>query len=121
MRNLVLIAEDDEISYQFLFTVLSKFNIPTIRAKNGEEAVKICEENNNIKLVMMDIKMPKLDGLKATQEIKAKLPHLIVIAQTAYALNSEKAELLSKGCDDYIAKPIEIDILLRKLKKYIDF
>jgi CheY-like chemotaxis protein len=120
-KNLVLIAEDDEVSYQFLLTLLSKFDIPAIRAYNGQEAIDLCISNPDIKLVMMDIKMPKLDGLSATQVIKQHRPELIIVAQTAYALNSEKAELLREGCDDYISKPIEMNLLINLLRKYLDF
>jgi hypothetical protein len=119
-KNLVVIAEDDDISYQFLNTVLDKYGIPSVRVKNGVDAIKICLENEDVKLVLMDIKMPKLDGLKATIKIKAERPDLIIIAQTAYALNSEKAELLREGCDDYLSKPIELDALVDVLKKYFD-
>ncbi len=119
-KNLVVIAEDDDISYQFLNTVLDKYGIPSIRVKNGVDAIKICLENEDVKLVLMDIKMPKLDGLKATIKIKEGKPDLIIIAQTAYALNSEKAELLREGCDDYLSKPIELDALVDVLKKYFD-
>ncbi|MDT3740355.1 MAG: response regulator [Candidatus Kapabacteria bacterium] len=119
-KNLVVIAEDDDISYQFLNTVLDKYGIPSVRVKNGVDAIKICLENEDVKLVLMDIKMPKLDGLKATIKIKEGKPDLIIIAQTAYALNSEKAELLREGCDDYLSKPIELDALVDVLKKYFD-
>ena len=119
-KNLVVIAEDDDISYQFLNTVLDKYGIPSVRVKNGVDAIKICLENEDVKLVLMDIKMPKLDGLKATIKIKAERPDLIIIAQTAYALNSEKAEPLREGCDDYLSKPIELDALVDVLKKYFD-
>ena len=119
-KNLVVIAEDDDISYQFLNTVLDKYGIPSVRVKNGVDAIKICLENEDVKLVLMDIKMPKLDGLKATIKIKSERPDLIIIAQTAYALNSEKAELLHEGCDDYLSKPIELDALVDVLKKYFD-
>ncbi|MBX3044451.1 MAG: response regulator [Candidatus Kapabacteria bacterium] len=120
-KNLVLIAEDDDISYQFLNTVFGRFNVQCIRAKNGTEAIEMCKTNPDINLVMMDIKMPKLDGLSATKEIKAFRPELVVVAQTAYALNSEKAELLREGCDDYISKPIDMDLLVNIVKKYLSF
>lgn len=117
--NLVLIAEDDEVSYQFLNTVFSKLNIPTLRAKTGTEAIDICKSNMDVNLVLMDIKMPILDGLSATKEIKAHRPDLIIVAQTAYALNSEKAEFLRDGCDDYLSKPIDLDSLFNIIRKYL--
>lgn len=118
-ENLVLIAEDDDISYQFLSTVFTKFGVPHLRASTGTDAIKIINENSNIKLIMMDIKMPHLDGLSATKSIKQSRPEVIVVAQTAYALNSEKAELLREGCDDYISKPIDIEKLKQILINYL--
>lgn len=117
--NIVLIAEDDDVSFQFLSTVLSKMGIGTIRAANGQQAVDIIANNDEIKLILMDIKMPKLDGLAATKAIKSVKPDMIIVAQTAYALNSEKAKFLREGCDEYISKPIDIDILRNILLKYI--
>ncbi|MFA7627440.1 MAG: response regulator, partial [Candidatus Kapaibacterium sp.] len=89
-------------------------------AKNGEQAVNICLNSPEVKIVFMDIKMPKLDGLSATKRIKAVRPDVIIIAQTAYALNSEKAELLREGCDDYISKPIDMDLFIKIVKKYLN-
>lgn len=119
MNNLVMIAEDDEVSFQFLKTVLSKLGIDTLHADNGLEAIELVRNNPKINLVLMDIKMPELDGLQATREIKAIRPELTVIAQTAYALNSERAQFLREGCDDYISKPIEIDTLMKIINKYL--
>jgi CheY-like chemotaxis protein len=110
-KNLILVAEDDEVSFQFLNVVLEKIGIGCIRANNGVQAIEIMKSHPEIKLVMMDIKMPKLDGLSATKAIKSIRPDIIIVAQTAYALNSEKAKFLREGCDAYISKPIDIDLL----------
>ena len=71
-----------------------------------------------ISLVLMDLKMPVMDGFEATKEIKLFRPDLPVIAITAYALSGDENRALEAGCDDYIAKPFEREILLYKLKKY---
>ncbi|GAB1372682.1 hypothetical protein MASR1M45_27450 [Candidatus Kapaibacterium sp.] len=117
-KQLVLIAEDDVVSSQFLKTVFNKLGVDTLTASDGLETVEYVKKNPDITLVMMDIKMPGLDGLSATRQIKLIRPELKIIAQTAYALNSERAQFLSEGCDDYISKPIEIDLLMRMLKKH---
>ena len=67
----------------------------------------------------MDLKMPVMDGLSATQELKKLRPHIPVIAQTAYALSNDKEEVLAKGCDNYISKPIDKQILIETIAKYL--
>jgi CheY-like chemotaxis protein len=76
-------------------------------ARNGSEAVEIVKENNKIDLVLMDIKMPVMDGLEATKQIKAINPDLKIIAVTAYAANDDRFMCLNAGCDDYITKPFK--------------
>jgi len=115
---LVLIAEDDNINYLYLETVLSKSKIKLIRANNGIEALELCEKYPDIKLVLMDIKMPFMNGYDATRKIKQQYPNLPVIAQTAYAMNEDRDKASEAGCDDYIAKPIKKAELLALIDKY---
>ncbi|NOY95148.1 MAG: PAS domain S-box protein [Chlorobi bacterium] len=112
----ILIVEDDEISFKFLQILLEKSGVHTFWAKNGKAAIKICNENPNINLVLMDINMPVMNGLEATMEIKKSNPALPIIAQTAYATAGERERSLESGCDDYIAKPIKQEELWEKLK-----
>lgn len=116
----ILIAEDDDISYEYLEMILNKENITTVRAKNGLEAVEICRARNDISLILMDIKMPIINGLKATIMIKEFRPDLPIIAQTAYAFESEKDEAIQNGCDGYLTKPIDKDELLSIISNYIN-
>lgn len=118
-ENLILIAEDDETSYRLLLTAIKKFNLVTLRANNGQEAVEYVENNKNISLVLMDIKMPVMDGLEATSLIKKMRPDLPVIAQTAYAFNEDVEKAREAGCDDHISKPIIASKLDNLLKKYL--
>jgi CheY-like chemotaxis protein len=110
---LVLIVEDDEVNALFLETVLLKSNINTIRAVNGIEAVEICAVNNDINLVLMDIKLPLMNGYEATRRIKKTKPDLPIIAQTAYAMNEDREKAIEAGCDGYISKPIIVSELLK--------
>ncbi len=114
----VLIAEDDNINYLYLETVLSKSNIRILRANNGIEAVELCEKYPEIKLVLMDLKMPFMNGYEATRRIKQRFPELIVIAQTAYAMNEDRIKASEAGCDDYITKPIKKSELLAIIERY---
>ncbi len=108
----ILIAEDDEVSTKLLIEVLKNLKTNYITAKNGNEAVKVCSENLDIDLVLMDIKMPDMSGYEATKLIKKTRPELIVVAQTAHAVPGDKEKALKAGCDDYISKPIVQDDLL---------
>jgi len=77
-----------------------------ITAVNGQEAVDICKEHKNIDLVMLDIKMPVMDGYDALKEIRRILPGIRIIAETSYALSGDKRKILAAGFDGYLPKPI---------------
>jgi two-component system cell cycle response regulator DivK len=115
----VLIVEDDLYNHSYLEELLSNTNIKILHAWDGEEAVAIVEKHHDISLVLMDIRMPVMDGLRATQIIKNIRPKLPVIAQTANALNQDRKFALDAGCDDYLSKPIERDVLMRKISTYL--
>ena len=106
-RNLkVLIAEDDETS-DFLITKMLQLDAREIlHAKTGRQTVETCRKNPDIGLIMMDIRMPDLDGYEATRQIRQFNKKVIIIAQTAYAMLGEREKAKQAGCNDYIAKPI---------------
>jgi len=117
----VLIAEDDEVNFFYLSTIIRKINgnINIIHAKNGPEVIDICRNNNNIDLVLMDIKMPKVNGLDATRKIKEFAPDLKIIVQSAYSTLKDRHDALMAGCDDYLEKPVNIDLLKDIMNKVI--
>lgn len=116
----ILIVEDDKLSYQFLDTVLRQRGYKTFLLKNGKEAVDYLKSpDNNICLVFMDIKLPVMNGIDATIEIRKFLPDIPIIAQTAFAFMEDKNKIIEAGCTDYISKPIEIDALISLLNKYL--
>lgn len=115
----VLIAEDVDDNYLFLKTFLRKTKINVLWAKDGKETIDICRENDKIDIVLMDIRMPFIDGYEATRKIKEFRPNLPIIAQTAYALNSDYQKVFDAGCDEYITKPILGKILFQKMKKFL--
>lgn len=120
--TLILIAEDDETSFNYIKAVLklAGYN-KLIRARDGIEAVDICSKNKNIKLVLMDIKLPGMNGLDATHNIKKNRPNLPIIAQTANAFTHDREEALQAGCDAFISKPMRkedlYEIIARCLKQ----
>jgi PAS domain S-box-containing protein len=117
----VLIAEDDEISYVLLRESLRMKNIITYRAKNGQEAVDMIKNQSDINLVLMDIKMPVMGGIEATRLIKEIRPKTPIIIQSAYANQSEIQQTYLAGCDDYMTKPVNINILFNKIYTYCKF
>lgn len=116
----ILIAEDEESNYKFLEMLLSNKGINLLRAENGFEAIEICKGNNNIDLILMDVKMPGMNGLEATAKIKQTRPKLPIIIQTAYAMQNDEKESLEAGCDDYITKPIKKEKLISLLEKWMN-
>lgn len=117
MKN-ILVVEDNDSNY-LLMTYVLKSHYTYFRARNGQEAVNMAEEDQPIDLILMDLRMPIMDGLQATREIKSKHPDLPIIALTANAFASDRENSLEAGCDDFVAKPVSHDNLLRIIAKYI--
>lgn len=115
----ILIAEDVESNYLYLKAVLSKLNANVFWAKNGIEVLDICEKEEIMDLVLMDLQMPDMNGYEATQILKKKYPDLPVVAQTAFAMSDDREKALDAGCDDYLAKPIKSKDLLNIAEKYL--
>ncbi|MBN2663788.1 MAG: response regulator [Bacteroidales bacterium] len=117
----ILIVEDEELNYLYLNTLLEDFdqNLVTLYAENGKDAIEICKKNNEIDVVLMDLKMPVMNGFEATKRIKKIRLDLPIIAQTAYSTVEEKELAMYYGCDDFITKPIEEEILFRMMNKYL--
>jgi PAS domain S-box-containing protein len=115
----VLIAEDEEVNFFYLTTIITRLNkkIGILHAKTGEEAVEICRNNDGIDLVLMDIKMPKLNGLDATRVIRKFRPDLNIIIQSAYSTFEDRHNALDAGCNEFLEKPINVDLLKDILKK----
>jgi PAS domain S-box-containing protein len=115
----ILIAEDDEISFRHLSILLKELTGELLHVSSGTEVVKICRENPDIDLVLMDIKMPGMNGLEATRRIREFNTEIPIIAHTAYALAGDREKALEAGCNDYISKPILEEELMRKLGSYM--
>ena len=114
----VLIVEDDAISKLLITIAIKPFSKEVLKVVNGNEAVKTCRENPDIDLVMMDINMPEMGGYEATKLIREFNKDLIIIAQTANGMQSDREAALEAGCTDYISKPINIKDLGVMIQKY---
>lgn len=115
----ILMVEDDDISMNFIEIVISAFTSNLLKARSGVEAVEIAKNNPDIALIMMDIKMPLMDGLEATKQIRKFNSEVIIVAQTAYSLTGDREKALEAGCNDYLSKPIKKEELEAKLKMHL--
>ena len=117
----ILIAEDDYINYLYIKTLLDDFDkkLKILRAKNGKEAIEICNKNNDIDLILMDLKMPIINGIEATKKIKQFRSDLPIVAQTAYSTKEDKNKAITAGCVDFISKPINKEILYKIINNYL--
>jgi hypothetical protein len=114
----ILIVEDDETSYSFLIEILQEISSEITHSLNGIEAVDACRNNPDLDLVLMDIRMAEMNGLEATQQIRQFNKDVIIIAQTAYGFSNDAEKALEAGCNDYISKPINIDMLYKLIQKH---
>jgi len=118
LKHTILVAEDDEVNFYFLEKILSK-EFKLLHAENGEETLQLFKDNPEISLVLMDIKMPgEFDGFDITQKIREINSQIPVIAQTAYAMESDKIKALEAGCNDYISKPYNPGNLKQLIRQY---
>ena len=113
----ILIAEDNDSNYILMTYILKKY-YQFERAKNGQEAVEMAEKNT-YDIVLMDIKMPIMNGLEATKAIKEKFPDLPIVALTANAFDSDRQLALEAGCNDFLSKPVSSDLCLQTIKKFV--
>ena len=116
---IILIAEDDNINFLLFQKIMQKESYKIIRAINGQEAVDICINNSNIDLVLMDIKMPMMNGFEALEQIRPLRPDLPIIAQTAYSSSEDKIKIEVAGFTDYITKPLNRERLFELIDKYL--
>lgn len=105
-QKTVLLVEDQKYNLLVLKKMLERMGIEVITAENGQEAIDICKQNDELDLVLMDLKMPVMDGYHAMKEIKKIKPGIRIIAETAYALAGDEKKILAAGFDDYLPKPI---------------
>ena len=114
----ILVAEDEVYNLLYINELFSKTTFKIIEANNGQEAVDIAKSNSKIDLVLMDIKMPVMNGKEAMKEIKKLRPDLPIIALSAFAMESDKEIALSTGFDSYLSKPIDKKVLFELIEKF---
>lgn len=115
----VLLVDDEPVSLMFLNFLLQQKNLNILEATNGKEALEIIKSNPEINLVIMDLKLPVMDGFEATKQIKLLRPELPVIAQTAFAFPDDKRKAKDAGCDEVIIKPVIKELFFKVIANYI--
>lgn len=115
----ILVVEDEQVNRFFFETALKITNVNLLFAETGWEGLAMAQKNHNIDCVLMDIRLPGIDGYEVTRQLKAQKRHLPIIAQTAYALSNDRIKALESGCDEFLSKPIKLGVLFDVLKKYI--
>ena len=113
----ILIAEDNDSNFVLMSYILKKY-YQFERARNGQEAVEMVDKNQ-YDIVLMDIKMPIMDGLEATQAIREKHPDLPILALTANAFDSDRQLAMEVGCNDFLSKPVSSEECIETIKRYI--
>jgi len=117
-RYKILVAEDDEFNFFFINTLFKNEPVDITHAENGLEAVEICKNNPEIDLVLMDLKMPVMNGFEATRQIKLFRNDLPIIAVTAYSGTEDRKNALMAGCDEFITKPVKKEVLFKSLSQF---
>jgi two-component system, cell cycle response regulator DivK len=114
----ILIAEDSEMNYILLKKTLENFGANILWAKDGLEMIDFIENEDDIDLILMDIRMPKMDGYTATKRIREAGILTPIIAQSAFILEDEKENIIEAGCNDYIEKPFDKKTLFAKIDSF---
>ncbi len=117
--KVILVVEDVDTNKIFFDAALRKTNATILWAKDGKEAIEMYKDNK-IDLVLMDLQLPIMDGYTATREIKKIDASIPIIAQTAHVMSGEREKCIEAGCNDYLAKPIRLQILMETLSKYLN-
>lgn len=116
---LILIVEDDIVNSQLLEVLLKRKQLPYLMAYTGIEAIELFEKNPAIDLVLLDIKLPDINGEDVLMKMKALRPHIPILVQTAYVFEADRIRFFDLGCDDYIKKPLFKDIFYTKMSKLL--
>lgn len=115
----ILVAEDVISNFNMIQIMLQKADVTLLYAEDGQQAVQLCRDHNQIDLVLMDIQMPEMNGYEATREIRKFRPDLPIVALTAYAFEEDKLRVLKAGCNDFLTKPIDKTGLFTKLSEFL--
>jgi CheY-like chemotaxis protein len=117
---LLLVAEDDMANFYLINELLSSSGIKILHAWDGEEAVSLFKANPGLDVILMDIRMPRMDGYEATTEIRRMDNHVAIIAQTGYVFEEDKQKARSLGFNDYLCKPLNEEELISVIVRHVE-
>lgn len=117
----ILIAEDDENSFYLLEYILHEHDAEIIHTWNGEDTIHVLKNNPDVSLILMDIRMPGMNGLESAKKIREFNTTVPIIAQTAMFDKDDKNKVLEAGCNDMILKPIDKKLILSKIKEHLQY
>jgi CheY-like chemotaxis protein len=115
----ILVVEDDPASYEYLYEILSSAGCNVLHAGNGSEALNFFRGSISIDLILLDIQLPEIDGYQIARSIRQTNTSIPIIAQTAHAMPEDRKKCLEAGCNDYLTKPIQYDLLIDTLKVHL--
>ena len=118
--KVVLVVEDNAISFKLIHAVLSQVKVGVVHAENGRQAIDLCGTNDHFDLVLMDMQMPEVNGLEATTKIKLIRPGLPVIATTANTFDEDEIAFRKAGCDAFLTKPLQFRKLFELMQSFFD-
>jgi CheY-like chemotaxis protein len=120
MKLKILIVEDDDIATIYLTEIVEKLSREVLYATSGLSGIEQFKNHDDIDLILMDIKLPDLNGYEVTKQIRLNNQKVIIIAQTAYAMSSDRIRAIDAGCNDYVSKPVSQEKLLKTINKYLN-
>ncbi len=118
--KVILVVEDNLISFKLIFAVLSQVQAEVVHATNGRKAIEFCKSDEHYDLVLMDMQMPEVNGFEATREIKQIRPDLVVVATTANAYEEDEIACREAGCNAFISKPLKFQFLFELMQSFFD-
>ena len=115
--KVILVVEDEHINFRYIQEILKRTSAEVVRAENGQEAIDIAR-SMPLDLILMDIKLPILDGYEATRKIRESNTTVPIIAQTAYVMSGEEEKTKDAGCDAYLTKPLRLNVVLETIDSF---
>jgi two-component system sensor histidine kinase EvgS len=119
-NKVVLVVEDNAISFKLISAVLKQVKANVVHASNGRMAIEACSSNKHFDLVLMDVQMPEVDGLEATRRIKKIRPGLPVVATTANTYDENAEACREAGCDAFLTKPLQFRKMFELMQSFFD-
>jgi CheY-like chemotaxis protein len=117
-RN-ILVVEDDTSNFMLMYEILKSYGANILHAENGLEALKMLSSDKKPDIIIMDIKLPGIDGYETTRLIREKNKEIPIVANTAYAMEADREKSIEAGCNDYISKPTDKKLLINLISKYL--